>query len=273
MKNGYTIYRCTSCGLAMTDLGRPYKAFVKEHYTDEYFTGDPRRSAYVNYEQDKPFIVKNFRKYFDRITKWKTTGKFLDVGCALGYGVEMANALGFDAYGFDPSSYATGRAKALVGDKRIKTGTIDDVTYAPDSFNVITLFDVFEHLDDPRKDLAKLKNLLTKDGILIIATGDTSSFLAKVLKRRWTFYIPPQHLFFFSRATLSTLLRQLGFEPLEWFRISKWLSTRYVFHLARTTGESRIARLLYPIVYKSALGAISLYLPVRDNMVVIARKL
>lgn len=257
----------------MTDLGRSYKEFVKEHYSREYFTGDPARSAYVNYEQDKPFIVKNFSKYFRRIEKWHRTGKFLDVGCALGYGVEMALSRGYDAYGFDPSTYATDQANELVGSKRIKTGTIQDVTYARNSFSVITLFDVFEHLADPKKDLVKLKSLLSKGGILVIATGDTGSFLAKVLKRRWTFYIPPQHLFFFSRKTLSTLLDRAGFEPVEWFRIDKWLSTRYVFHLARTTGESRIANALYPLINKSTLGNLSLYLPVRDNMVVIARKL
>ena len=256
----------------MTDLGRPYREFVKEHYSKEYFTGDPGRSAYVDYEQDKPLIVKNFGQYFRRISKWQSSGKFLDVGCALGYGVEMAVWRGYDAYGFDPSTYATDRAKELVGSKRIKTGTIQDVIYARNSFSVITLFDVFEHLADPRKDLIKLKNLLTKDGILVIATGDTESFLAQVLKRRWTFYIPPQHLFFFSQKTLSTILGQAGFKPLEWFRIDKWLSTRYVFHLARTTGESRIANALYPIINRSALGNLSLYLPVRDNIVVIARK-
>lgn len=267
------MYRCTSCGLAMTDLGRPYKEFVKEHYSSEYFTGDPGRSAYVDYRQDKPLIVKNFGQYFRRISKWQSSGKFLDVGCALGYGVEMALLRGYDAYGFDPSSYATERAKLLVGDKRIQTGTIQDVTYARNSFSVITLFDVFEHLADPKKDLVKLRNLLSKGGILVIATGDTGSFPAKILKRRWTFYIPPQHLFFFSRSTLSTILGQAGFKPLEWFRIDKWLSTRYVFHLARTTGESRIANALYPLINKSALGSLSLYLPIRDNMVVIARKL
>lgn len=257
----------------MTDLGLPYKEFVKEHYSREYFTGDPARSAYVDYEQDKPLIIKNFGKYFDKIEKWKRNGKFLDVGCALGYGVEMALFRGYDAYGFDPSTYATDRAKKLVGVQRIKTGTIQDITYTRNHFNVITLFDVFEHLADPKRDLIKLKNLLSPKGILVIATGDTSSLLAKFLKRRWTFYIPPQHLFFFSSENLRTILREVGLEPLEWFRIDKWLSTRYVFHLARTTGESRIANALYPLINTSTLGSLSLFLPVRDNMVVIARKL
>lgn len=257
----------------MTDLASPYKDFVKRHYVRGYFTGDRDKRGYVNYEKDKPLILKNFSKYFDKIEKWQKRGKFLDVGCAFGFGVEMALSLGYDSYGFDPSSYATVRARATVGEKRIKTGTVDDVYYKPNTFNIITMFDVFEHLDDPRRDLVKLHNMLKEGGIIAIATGDTKSLFARILKRRWTFYTPPQHLFFFSRVNLTTLLGETGFEPIEWFRIDKWLSARYVFHLARTTGESRIANALYPLINTSILGNLSLFLPVRDNMVVIARKL
>jgi len=256
----------------MTDLKRPYREFVKEHYSRGYFTGDPTLSAYVDYEKDKPFIVRNFRKYFQKIEKWKPSGTLLDVGCALGFFVEMALARKFDAYGFDPSSYASNRAKELVGVKRIQTGTIHDVMYRRKKFDVITMFDVFEHLDDPRRDLRKLNKMLDLNGIIVIATGDTNSLLARILKRRWTFYIPPQHLFFFSRSNLTTLLKETGFEPFEWFRIGKWLSARYVLHLARTTGESKFASRLYRLIDKTKFASFPLYLPVGDNMVVIARK-
>lgn len=271
-KLGFTIYRCVSCGLAMTDLSEDYRDFVKRHYTGKYFTGDPGRSAYTNYEHDKPFIVRNLNKYFDKLSKWKSSGKLLDVGCALGFGVETALARGYDAYGFDPSSYATRRARSLVEARRIKTGMVADVSYKEGSLDVITLFDVFEHLADPKTDILKLRGFLKEEGVIMIATGDTESFLAKVLGRRWTFYVPPQHLFFFSQKTLSNFLLNLGFEPLEWFRIGKWLSVSYVLHLARTTGESKVAQLLYPLVSNSVIGNLPLYLPVRDNIVVIAKK-
>lgn len=272
VKNGYTIYRCMSCGLGMTDLQKDYRSFVKGHYSKGYFTGDPRYSAYVSYKDDKPIVVRNMRKFLREVKQYKPHGKLLDVGCAMGFFVELALANGYDAYGFDPSDFAVAEAKNLVGEKRIALATTETVEYPKKSFDVITLFDVFEHLADPQKDIAKLLTWLKDDGIIVIATGDSQSLAAKVFKRRWTFYIPPQHLFFFSRSTLDSFLKRLGLQPVRWFRIGKWLSIRYVLHLARTTGESKLARLLYPLIQKMKISKIPLFVPMGDNMVVIAQK-
>lgn len=271
-KNGYKIYRCASCGLGRTDLRGDYEAFVKDHYNKGYFTGDPTRSAYIDYKDDKPFILKNMRQFLSHIQKRKRTGKLLDAGCALGFFVELSATHGYDAYGFDPSAYAVSEARKLVGRQRIKEGTIGTVEYAKKSFDIITLFDVFEHLSDPAADLAKLDTLLKDDGIMVIATGDTASTMAKVLKRRWTFYIPPQHLFFFNKKTMSVLLDRAHLRSVEWFRIGKWLSLRYVLHLARTTGESKLAHRLYALMQRLKANHMPVFLPVGDNMVAVIKK-
>jgi len=255
-----------------TDLKQKYDTFITEQYNKGYFTGDLSRGAYINYKEDKPFIVRNMRKFLSEIKKIIPRGKLLEVGCAMGFFMEIALQAGYDAYGFDPSDYAVDNAVKLNGHKRIKRGSIASVKYPPGSFDVIALFDVFEHLGDPRRDLRKLFSLLKDDGIIIIATGDTESIAAKLLARRWTFYIPPQHLFFFNRQTFTTLLDKENFVPVQWFRIGKWLSLRYVLHLARTTGESKVGSWLYSLIEALELGTIPLYLPMQDNMVVIARK-
>ena len=120
---------------------------------------------------------------------------FLDVGCAYGYAVELAVQNGYEAYGFDASEHAVSEAKKLVGDKRIKQGLITEVLYKAKSFDVISLFDVFEHLSDPIGDMKQLTNYLADDGVMIIATGDAKSFAAKILGVDGHFY-PSQHLFF-----------------------------------------------------------------------------
>lgn len=273
VKNGYTIYRCPFCGLAQTDLHKNYEQFVAEHYNKGYFTGDPTRSAYVNYKDDKRFIVRNMRRFLRKVKEYKPAGKLLDVGAALGFFVELALQEGYDAFGCDPSSYAVAEAKKLVGPGRIKQGTIGSVTYPRKSFDVITLFDVFEHLSDPGGDIQKLSTFLKDDGIMVIATGDAKSLLATILKRRWTFYIPPQHLFFFNKKTMTTLLTAHKLAPVEWFRIGKWLSLRYVLHLARTTGESKLAHRLYALMNRLKAHHVPVFLPVGDNMVVVVRKI
>ncbi len=271
-KNGYSIFVCLHCGLRRTDLSMPYEDFVHGHYNKNYFTGDIHKGAFINYKDDKFCIVRNMQQFLKEIKKVKPSGKFLDAGCALGFFVELAMKNGYDAYGFDPSAYAVSESKKLVGDERILRGTVSSVSYPPKSFDIITMTDVFEHLGDPVSDIRKLRTLLKDDGILVIATGDTDSVMAKIFKRRWTFYIPPQHLFFFNRKLLNNILMKENFTPLIWFRIGKWLSLRYILHLARTTGESSIADVLYRLVEKFQLGAIPMYLPLRDNMIVIAKK-
>jgi SAM-dependent methyltransferase len=271
-KNGYWIYRCPNCGFGQTDLAKNYTTFVKDHYSKGYFLGDPTRSAYANYQLDKPVIVRNMQKFLSHIHKIKPNGALLDVGCAYGYFVELALESGYDAYGFDASTYAANEAQKLVGKKRIQEGTIDEVTYKEKSFDVITLFDVFEHLQDPIADVTLLRRLLKDDGIIVIATGNSASVAAKVFGRRWTFYIPPQHLSFFTKANMSTFLSRIGLVPIEWFRIGKWLSLEYVLHLAKTTGESIVAAFMHHLLGGTAFSRLPLYVPMMDNMVVIVQK-
>lgn len=271
-KNGYTIYRCGRCGLGHTDLKKDYQQFIKDYYNKGFFTGDPRRSAYISYQNDKPMIARNLKKFLSHIKKIKPGGSLLDVGCAFGYFVELALGEGYNAYGIDASAYAVAQAEKTLGDSRVREETASTLTFAPQSFDIITMFDVFEHLGDPATDLVKLTKLLKDDGVIVIATGDTQSLAARVFGRRWTFFIPPQHLFFFDRQNLTRLLGKVGLQPLSWFRVGKWLSLGYVLHLGRTTGESKLASLLYQRLGHTLLARFPLYIPMRDNMVVIAQK-
>jgi len=271
-KNGYWIYQCPICHLGQTDLKRDYVKFVKEFYSEGYYEGDLTRSAYVDYELDKPLIVQNMRKFLSFLPQKKSYGKLLDVGCAFGYFVELACNQGYDAYGFDPSKYAAKKASNVVGKKRIQEGTIQEVAYPKASFDVITMFDVFEHLQDPLNDMKKLRSLLKPHGVILIATGDTRSMAARIMKRRWTFFIPPQHIFFFHRGNVETLLRKAGLMPQVWHRVGKWLSIGYILHLARTTGESSFASAIYEWCKKTSLIRFAVYVPMKDNMVILVGK-
>jgi len=271
-KNGFDIYVCLGCGLRSTDLKQEYETFVSAYYSKGYFTGEKDYGAYADYQHDKKYITKNLQKFLTKIKNYKKCGTLLDVGCAMGYFVELANNNGFDAYGFDASEYAIAKARELTKNK-CKVGTIQAVKYPAKSFDVITLFDVVEHLSDPIENITKLVTLLKDDGIIVIATGNTDSLAAKVLKRRWTFYTPPQHLHFFTPKTMVNLLHKCGLYPVVRFGVGKWLSLRYILNLARSNGESRFAQWLYAMFHNLRIGEIPLYLSMRDNMVFIVKKI
>lgn len=270
-KHGYRLFCCPDCGLMQTEFSEAYEDFVKRFYSKGYFTGDPRYGAFAHYEEDKQCIQRNTRQVLRQILKFKQSGRLLDVGCAMGFFTEQARKAGFDAYGFDPSEYAVQRAKKRL-DGRIKRGTISSVTYPPGSFDVITMFDVFEHLSDPVADIKRLGTFLKDDGILVIATGNTGSLAAKILRRHWTFFIPPQHLFFFNRTTMMTALDRAGFAPRKWFRVGKWLSLGYVTHLAHAAADYPFAGFFLDLIERFNIRKFPVFLPMGDNMVVIAGK-
>ena len=271
-KNNYLLLRCPTCALICVDIDEDYRTFVDRYYQKGYFTGESSRMAYVDYEDDKPYITANMRKFISFMRGIKPGGKLLDVGCALGFFVELARQEGYDPHGIDPSDYAILKAKKLVGAGRIQKATLSEGRAHTKTYDVVTMFDVFEHLADPGKDLDTVSKILKDDGIIVLATGDTDSVFGKMFGRRWTFYNPPQHLTYFNRDNLTRLLHAKGFEPVVWTRIGKWLSLRYILHLARTGGESTIAEYLYRLVNLLRVGKLPLYLPIKDNMVVIARK-
>jgi SAM-dependent methyltransferase len=270
-KLGYPMFKCPACGLVQTGLGKEYESFVRSFYQKGYFTGDPKYGAYAQYEDDKRFITRNMDHHLKRIRKFKKSGKLLDIGCAMGFFMEIAEEAGFESYGFDPSDFALEHAPQYLV-SRTKTGTINSVTYPKDSFDVITMLDVFEHLEDPLKDLAKVKSWLKPEGILLIATGYTDSLAAKILHRHWTFYNPPQHLICFNKKGIDTILSRSGFIKADQYTIGKWLSLAYVLHLAMSGAGWGWAKVLSDAVKKTGLESIPVYLPMNDNIAVIARK-
>lgn len=270
-KNNYQLFRCDSCGLIFYDFNRDYAKFLEKQYSKGYFTGESSLKSYTDYGKDRKNIFKNMTWYIDEIKKYKKSGKYLDVGCAYGYAMEVADNRGFDVYGIDPSDYAVSQAKKKFP-KRAWVTYLSDMKFADNSFDVISLFDVFEHLQDPKKDLQKLKKVLKKDGLLVIATGDTSSFWAKLSGRSWTFFNPPQHIFYFNKTTAQKILKESGFDVITVTTTGKWLSLPYILHLSETVGENKLAKLLSPYILNSPFSRLALYLKLRDNMVIFAKK-
>ncbi len=271
-KHGYRLYRCPVCKLTITEFTKQYTSFVERFYSKGYFTGDPRCSAFSGYEKDKLCITRNLQQVLGKVKPYvNKNAKMLDAGCAMGFMVELARLQGYDAYGFDPSSYALSRATSAIK-QYLSQATIETASYKKNSFDVITMTDIIEHVQDPISSMKKLRQFLKKNGLMVIATGDTQSVAAKLLGKHWTFYIPPQHLFFLSKDNLTTMLHKSGFVPVAWFRVGKWLSLDYIVHLAQSAGDYWWARYIHSVVKWLHIGKMPIYLPMQDNMVVIAKK-
>ena len=271
-KHGFTIMTCPNCHLYRTVLNQPYSQLLKTYYTRSYFTGSSHRAGYADYVADQPIIRRNAQNYLQLLKHYQPTGKLLDVGCATGIFLTQAQNQGYTVRGIDTSSYAIFKAKKLLP-TQVTQATLSTAKFRSGSFDVITLFDVFEHLHTPIRDLRTCYRLLKPGGLLVINTGDTASLIVKLQSHHWHFFIPPQHLYFYSRHNLKTLLKANGFQTIRTIFKGKHISLRYLWHLMRVINQSQLADWLYRKFHHTFIGKLSLYLNLYDNMTIIARKI
>lgn len=96
----------------------------------------------------------------------------------------------------------------------VQQGTIFDGKYNADSFDVITLWDVLEHTPDPKAVLTECNRILKKDGLLVVNYPDISSWVAKIMGKKWVFLLTV-HYYYFNRKTIRALFRKCGLSPVK----------------------------------------------------------
>ena len=258
-KNNCDILRCEECGLGRTDAAGFDPA---SYYTGDYFEGG-HPDGYADYLGAEPVLRREFRQTVDLIRSLKPGGRLLELGCAYGFFLAEA-AAHYDATGIELAADAAafGRGRGL----RIISGVADEPALAGlGMFDIIVMLDVIEHLPDPRDTLALCERHLNPGGIIVISTGDFGSLPAKLLGSRWRLMTPPQHLWFFSRASMLRLGNSLGLqmERFEhpWKKVPLSLM---VFQLARMAGLRRRAQ--------SSASRIGIPVNLFDAMRVVLRK-
>ncbi len=264
-KNGYTLYTCRGCALTFVHPV-PDAAAV---YTEGYFSGASAHSGYSNYDADKEAMVPTFEKYLKRIAPLAPGKRILDVGAATGFFLQIAKRFGFDVYGVEISPYASGQA-AKKGIPMI-TGTLHNVPDAP-PFDVITILDVIEHVSDPYAECLRAYTLLIKGGVLVINTPDMGSLYARLMGKKWHLIIPPEHLFYFNRKNMRTMLEGIGFEIVCITTIGKRFTPQLVFKTLYIWQGLRMWKFLADFCERMPLWHIAIPINLHDNMFVIARK-
>lgn len=201
------IVACTRCALARIDP-MPAPAEARALYDDDYFA-DPQR-GYVDYAADDAVFRAAFRRRLRQIRRAGGHGRLLDVGCATGGALIEAQALGFTPAGIEPAP-GIARAAAERSGCPVRVGTLDDAILAAASYDVVTMFDVLEHLTDVGAALRRLRLVLAPRGMLAVTVPDFGGLWARASGRRWPFLTPWEHLVYFTRRTLRGALRRAGF--------------------------------------------------------------
>jgi SAM-dependent methyltransferase len=202
--NGCDILECRGCGLGRTDASGFDPAV---YYTEDYFSGG-RADGYADYVGAEPVLRREFARSVAFVRRYRGNGKLLELGCAYGFFLKEA-AQYFEVAGIELSTQAAdhGRRAGL----NILSGSADETTLRQiGHVDVIVLFDVIEHLPEPRETLALCCQHLNPGGIIVITTGDFGSVVARLTGVRWRLMTPPQHLWFFTQESVRRLSASLG---------------------------------------------------------------
>jgi 2-polyprenyl-3-methyl-5-hydroxy-6-metoxy-1,4-benzoquinol methylase len=167
-----------------------------------------------------------FNKSLNFIEKFSKPGKILDIGTAGGSFLYVAKKRGWEVYGIEPNKWLCNWGKENYGID-IKPGTIFDYKYPNDFFDVVTLWDVLEHVPDPKKVLDECNRILRSGGLLVVNYPDIDSLVARIMKKKWVFLLSV-HLFYFTPDTISKILSKTEFKIVKIKKHFQTLSLGYI---------------------------------------------
>src|SRR5215831_13874986 len=202
-KEAAIYYVCSNCGVIFQHPAPPPEAMVS--YADTEYEG----GLYREYVEARDMKLDHFRTRMKRLSSRVRKGRLLDVGCSCGYFLEVAAAAGFDVYGLEFSKAAIRAANPSIRSRILCSG-IESLN-SEGEYDLITAFDLIEHLGRPKEFLRKSKQLLAPGGILALATPDAEHLLRYVMRSRWPMLQPMQHLTIFSHCALRIALEEAGF--------------------------------------------------------------
>jgi 2-polyprenyl-3-methyl-5-hydroxy-6-metoxy-1,4-benzoquinol methylase len=226
-EEGSKIVRCLDCGLEFVNP-LPTEEWLKQLYAQELANGDQKLPFYQNYIQERKDRGNSFDKLhnsrlalIERFCKRPATndgktpassarGSLLDVGCGAGFFLKTAQARGWNPHGIDFLPEYNRFAKEELRLENIHSSTLEEMNYPPLSFDVVTLWDLIEHLRHPLSTLKEINRILRPGGLVAIWTPNVKN--AALLKDRWDGYRVPLHLYFLSNQALNNLLTQSGFQ-------------------------------------------------------------
>jgi SAM-dependent methyltransferase len=206
--DGYPIVRCGVCGLVHVG-GEVSAEELVELYGEAYWE-DEGVTGYGGYGDAEASKRHHFESLLDQLAAARPPGDLLEVGSAYGYFLDEARRRGWRVRGIEPSDHARAQARERFGLDVVESA-LADLPPEPESQDAIVMWDVIEHLPDPRRTLEAAHSRLRPGGVLALSTGDIGSAAARIQGRDWSLMTPPWHQFYFSRSTIRRLLESLGF--------------------------------------------------------------
>lgn len=253
--------QCKKCNLVY--FKKEENVDVGSLYQEGYFSGE----EYFDYKNDKLILQKNFARCLREIRKYIKSGKLFEIGCAYGFFLDLAKKY-FSVEGIDIAKHPTTYAKNELG-LTVSTGHYTECTLDK-KYDVFCLWDTIEHLESPEKFIEKISSELNPGGYLFLTTGDIGSLLAKARGKKWRMIHPPTHLFYFSKSTITKLLKKYGFGVIKITHPGIYRSFKQILYSLFFLNKKKPSKMIGGLINKFD---IPIYINTFDIMMVIAKKI
>ncbi len=209
----FQVLRCHNCGLVFVHP-HPGPDELKDHYCENYY------SEWINQQKNKR--IRMWESRLNKLQKLQPRGKLLDVGCGEGLFLRLAQDNGWQISGTELSLYAAKFASKSLGTE-IYCGQLHQACFADHSFDVVTMWHVLEHVEDPKSYLTEVYRVLKPHGLLLLAVPNVNDLLMKfayrIIKRRslklFSINDKEVHLYHFSPKTIRSYFDKTGFDCLR----------------------------------------------------------
>jgi len=231
--NQLTIVACPQCGQRYV-WPVPSEAVLNAIYDLNYYGGGSGSLGFSEYAALAAGRRRMCSRHLDRIERVMKPGRVLDVGCATGDFLIVARERGWEPLGVDPSP---AREEAQAAGLPMVGHTLHDAEVAPSSIDLVTFWDVLEHVPDPVDQLRRAGELLKPNGVVAITVPNAGGALARISGRRWFGYkTAGEHLQFFTAPTLQRTFAAAGMaveglRPVAWSCTVGFLVNRLALYL------------------------------------------
>jgi 2-polyprenyl-3-methyl-5-hydroxy-6-metoxy-1,4-benzoquinol methylase len=198
----FELLRCSACSCVwLNNPPQPHE--MGPHYDEDY------HKAIMMAGETAPAI--RWKRHKELISRYKRGGTLLDIGCSSGAFLSTMKNPAWQLYGIEMEATTAEKAHAATG-AEVFVGDVDDAPFSPDSFDVITAFDLLEHVYRPKQFLRNVLSWLKPGGIFVAMLPNIDSWESKMFGSYWFGLEMPRHLTHFSPRSLRTVLTKLGFQ-------------------------------------------------------------